>query len=335
MLARDTIPGDVVEKQFLASLRESAADLPSSEDAAKRSLDELAERCARDLGLDAHSLQFLLAKGAMHRHYEPFLQMKNEWRQRLRRLPRRARGRPRIVAVLCEGQAVRSFLYTGVLKKMADWADLCVLSSFDIEADIAVLGPNVRYFPVPAIRRSRFDVMVMYLGYLHTDSHTNKRMVERLNESLKTAIADGCEIGGSVRVWQIASELPSVTDYVKAYCWSLRFFAQAYSLNECASLLNELEPDMLFNSSTVGWSSRLWTRAAALAGIPVVANVISWDNMSTKTLVDEFADTFLIWGEEMDEDFATSLPFLRPKPRMIVGSPQFEPIIKRQGLVSR
>jgi hypothetical protein len=57
--------------------------------------------------------------------------------------------------------------------------------------------------------------------------------------------------------------------------------------------------------------------------------------MSTKTLLDEFADTFLIWSEEMEEDFTRTLPFLRDKPRLIVGSPQFEPVVQGRGLLSR
>jgi hypothetical protein len=57
--------------------------------------------------------------------------------------------------------------------------------------------------------------------------------------------------------------------------------------------------------------------------------------MSTKTLLDEFAATYLIWSDEMDEDFSTSLPFLRNKSRVIVGSPQFEPIVQGRGLVPR
>ena len=63
--------------------------------------------------------------------------------------------------------------------------------------------------------------------------------------------------------------------------------------------------------------------------------IISWDNMSTKTLLSEFVDTFLIWSEEMDEDFGRSLPQLRAKPRVVVGSPQFEPICQGRGLLPR
>jgi hypothetical protein len=178
-------------------------------------------------------------------------------------------------------------------------------------------------------------MMVMYLGYLFTESPTNRRMVERLNENLQKASDQGDDVEGALRIWRVATRLTSAADYIKAYGWSIRFFAHIHALGDCASLLSRLDGDLIFNTSMVSPGSRVWTRAAELEGMPIVANVISWDNMSTKTLLDEFADVFLIWSEEMEEDFTGTVPFLRNCSRVIVGSPQFEPIIERRGLVPR
>jgi hypothetical protein len=333
--ARDAVLTDATTRQLFESMRDAAVPLPSSGLTGVLALDELAAECGRDLGLDADSVQFLMAKGSVQHQYKAIARMKKDWRSRLGRLPERTTARPRIIFILCEGQAVRSFLLTDVCKKLTEWADLCVLSSYDIEADVLALGPNVYFFPVPPIRRTQFDMLAMYLGFPQTESPTNRRMVQRLDETLQKAQADGSTVSGNLRIWQIAKKLPSQTDYIKVYCWSLRLFSQIYALGECAELLGRLKGDFAINTSTTTWTARLWMRAAALEGLPSIANVISWDNMSTKTLLDEFADTYLLWSEEMEEDFAGTVPFLRSRSRVIVGSPQFEPIIQRRGLLPR
>jgi hypothetical protein len=267
--------------------------------------------------------------------YSAVAKVKDDWNERLSQLPLGFSGRPRLVLLLPDGQTIRTFLRTKACRRLAKWSDLFVLSPFDIADDVRRIGPNTNFFQIPLIHRIRFDTMLGYLGYLQTRSPTSRRFAQRLEENLQKALTTGARLDNSLRVWQIAAALQSNNRYLDTYCWSMRLFAGIFSLTEIVGMLRRLQPDLVVNSSAVNWSSRLWTRAAALAGIPIVSNVISWDNMSTKTLLDEFVDTFLIWSDEMEEDFTTSVPYVRDKPRVIVGTPQFEPIIQQRGLMSR
>ena len=330
-LAR-TSGNEAIEGLFLQSLREGASDFQERENPEVWSA--LEQQCRSDLNMDEDTFRFLLKGGVKYRQIrKDALKVAKNWKSRLKRAPKFS-WRPRIVLLLPEGQAIRTFLLTDVCKKLARWTDLFILSPHDIEAEVTALGPHARFLPIPSLRRSHFDYLVGYLGYLQTESSTSRRFAERLNENMLKALKDGQPMSTTLRIWQIATAYPS-DDYLLLYCWSLKLFAHNYFLKEAMSLLKALDADLIFNTSVVNWSSRLWTRAAALNGLPIVSNIISWDNMSTKTLIDEFVDKFLIWSDEMDEDFTTSLPFVRHKPRVIVGTPQFEPIVQGKGLVSR
>lgn len=323
-----------VEAALLESLRYSATDFEECQDG--EILKELEQRCLSELNMKEEDLKFLVEGVVNYRRLTKDLHKTSKnWKSRLRQESQRHWWRPRVALILSEGQAIRTFLFTDVCKKLAAWAELFVLSPYAIEAEVVALGPHAHFLPIPTIRRTRFDYLVGYLGYLQTMSPTSLRFAHRLNENYQRAIQSGEPLPTALRIWQLATGYHLPGDYLRLYSWNLKLFAHKHILKVPALLLRTLAPDMIFNTSLVSWPGRLWTRAAALNGTPIVSNVISWDNMSTKTLLDEFVDIFLIWSEEMDEDFSTSVPFIRQKPRVIVGSPQFEPILEGRGLLSR
>ncbi len=300
----------------------------------RRGLKTQVTLCASETGISPKRLGYLLEQfSARNSNFEALRKTKDDWAKRLRGAPRRSE-RPRICLLISDGQATRTFILTDVCRKLVAWADVMILSPLDISEEVAALGPGATLLPIPLIRRYRFDTLTAYLGYRFTDSPTAAQFLLRLEENYQDALQNG-GMNGSLKVWGIAREFSSAEDYRKIYLWSLRFFAHMYALKDAALLLRSLRPDLVLNTSSVSWSSRLWSRAASLAGIPVVSNVISWDNMSTKTLFDEMSQSYLIWSHEMDDDCAASLPFVRSRPRTIVGSPQFEPIVQGKGLVPR
>lgn len=292
--------------------------------------------CAQETGLSPKQIRFLLEEyRSLGPNHDALRKTRQDWDRRRVGLPPRDSGRKRIGVVISDGQATRTFLLTDVCRKLTEWADVVILSPLDIAAEVESLGPAATFLPVPFIRRLRFDKLTTYLGYRFIDSPTAAQFLIRLEENFHEARKGGREMNVSLRVWEIARDFQSAEDYRRIYLWSLRFFAGMHALQEASDLLSSLGLDLMLNTSSVSWPSRLWSRAAPLAKIPVVSNVISWDNMSTKTLLDEMSDSYLIWSEEMEEDCARSLPFVRNKPRTIVGSPQFEPIVQGRGLVPR
>lgn len=323
------------EKRLLTCLHESAELLPESPAAGTERLALLAERCCAETGISPQDMDFLLSGLQPSTAAKHIRKVQRAWRRALKELTSPDPDRPRIAMILPDGQAIRTFLFTDVCRNLSRWSELYILSPYDVEADVRALGPTAHYLPIPAIRRANLDYLVGYLGYFQTGSPTIRRFAQRLDENLSRSSHSEEPMSTALRVWQIGRAYELQGKYLPLYEWSMRFFGQCYSLNTTSKLLRRLQPSFVLNTSVVSWPARLWTRSAALAGIPVISNVISWDNISTKTLIDEFVDTFLIWSKEMDEDFSVSLPFLRDKPRVVVGSPQFEPILQGKGLLER
>ena len=322
------------EQSLFDSVRLGASSLEEARN--KKAWQALQTECRRDLGLDVETLRFLQDRSRDYEKVQLQLQaLRLRWLRALSTRRSWTSKRPRVAMLLTDGQSIRTFLTTDVSKKITEWADLFILSPYAIRKQVAALGPNAYLLKIPSIRRCFFDYMVGFAGFPHTESPTIRQFMLRLEESLQKANAGGTPPRGNLRAWQIAKRFPSYEDYCRVYGWSLRFFARGYALEHVAGLLRDLSPTVLLNTSATSWSTRPWTRAAALNGTPSASMIISWDNMSTKTLLSEFVDTFLIWSEEMDEDFGRSLPQLRAKPRVVVGSPQFEPICQGRGLLPR
>ena len=320
------------ERLFLEELRKTSAHAGKSCHV-PRSRKELIDQYATELGIPKKDVAFLMNVDPDQTAAE-LQRIAGIWTRTIAGSSADDQ-RPRVVMLLSFGQEIRSFLLTDVCRKIASWAQLYVLSPYDLATEVAAFGPNALFLPIPSINRARFDYMIGYLGYRHTDSPTAKQFAFRLDENLSRSLEQGLNPNRTVRTWQIGQQLQSLQDYIDIYRWGLRYFATAQHLDKAAELLAQLRPDVVFNASTIAWPSRLWTRAAALNGTPIISNVISWDNISTKTLLDEFVDTFLVWSEEMNDDFAANLPWLREKRRVIVGSPQFEPIVEGRWRQSR
>lgn len=69
-------------------------------------------------------------------------------------------------------------------------------------------------------------------------------------------------------------------------------------------------------------------------GVKTLANILSWDNTTTKPIMDLACDYYTVWSEEMKEELAYQFPHMNPEVR-ITGCPLFDLYYDRRGAVSR
>lgn len=94
--------------------------------------------------------------------------------------------------------------------------------------------------------------------------------------------------------------------------------------DELLELMRELRPDVVIAPSN-GYDPMVWdgVRAARSLGIPSLALIANWDNLSSKGVFAEKPDYLGVWGQQGVEhaEFMHGIPRDRARP---LGAPQFE-----------
>jgi hypothetical protein len=75
--------------------------------------------------------------------------------------------------------------------------------------------------------------------------------------------------------------------------------------------------------------------AAKRLGIPVLALIPSWDNLSTKNRMVFKYDGYLVWSEQTKRELRHFYPYTREVPVYVVGTPQFDVFFQERFFLSR
>ena len=75
--------------------------------------------------------------------------------------------------------------------------------------------------------------------------------------------------------------------------------------------------------------------AAKQLGLPVIALITSWDNLSTKARMVFQYDAYLVWSERMKQELRDFYPQSRTRPITIIGAPQYDVFFRDEYLLPR
>jgi hypothetical protein len=99
----------------------------------------------------------------------------------------------------------------------------------------------------------------------------------------------------------------------------------AYERSSSASkLLEESRPDVIISTGPHRYEEPAIISAAKQLGIPVLAFISSWDNISTKGRFLFKYDGYLLWSERMQQELHDFYSHSRDVPSYIVGASQFD-----------
>jgi hypothetical protein len=94
--------------------------------------------------------------------------------------------------------------------------------------------------------------------------------------------------------------------------------------SESAQRLAALRPDVVVTTGPHRFEEPAVVREAKRQGIPTMALVTSWDNLSTKHRMVFRYDAFLLWSEQMQSELFEYYPSARGTPTYVTGAPQFD-----------
>lgn len=242
--------------------------------------------------------------------------------------------KPRIGLLISDGQSVRTAIHSGLYDKINEYADVYILTPY-VE-QLAEIGlDRERLIEVPFFTRTKSEALIRLAGYIVSPSESHRLFVRHLEQTRNEVDAGKRELSKSMVNYLTAVNYGSIKDFLWLYQFSAIRFGALFPLKDAIRRLKKWDLDLLVNVNSINWSSRLWMRAAMIANIPQLSNIISWDNVSTKTLPDETADVYAVWSKEMDDDFNQTLPYLKDCKRVVVGAPQFGPLRKGNLSISR
>jgi hypothetical protein len=93
---------------------------------------------------------------------------------------------------------------------------------------------------------------------------------------------------------------------------------------EASARLSARRPDLLVTTGPFQFEQPGIVSAARALGIPVVAMIPSWDNVSTKNRLVFSYDAYLVWSEQTRRELHQFYPSTRDVPVHVVGAPQFD-----------
>jgi hypothetical protein len=103
-----------------------------------------------------------------------------------------------------------------------------------------------------------------------------------------------------------------------------KLFLRQVRSPEAVNQLRELRPAALISTSPFREHEPGIIAAARNLGIPVLALVTAWDNITTKGRIMFPCEGYLVWSEQMKRDLHQFYPKSRQVPVYIIGAPQFD-----------
>ena len=104
---------------------------------------------------------------------------------------------------------------------------------------------------------------------------------------------------------------------------------------ESTALLRELRPAALLCTGPFQFEQPAIVASAQRLGIPTMALIPSWDNVSTKNRMLFQYDGYLVWSERTRQELHERYPHTRTRPVYVVGAPQFDVFFQPRFHVSR
>jgi hypothetical protein len=103
-----------------------------------------------------------------------------------------------------------------------------------------------------------------------------------------------------------------------------KFLLRSQRSPEAIERFRARRPDLLVTTGPHRYEEPAVVLEAKKLGIPILAFLTSWDNLSTKNRTVFRYDGFLVWSERMKSELHHFYPYSRQLPISIIGAPQFD-----------
>jgi len=175
-----------------------------------------------------------------------------------------------------------------------------------------LLAPKER--PLPFTLRQTLSYAHVFWADTSAMRYTRER---KLGGSWRTVAANRT----AKFIGKMASTSTGVRGVERAYFAAM---GQSPELDYFTKLFQQRRPDIVLSSSQQSPRVLLPVLAAKSLGIPTVAFVASWDNLTSKGRIAAPFDHYLVWSEHMKRELLQFYPHVQPSSVHVTGTPQFD-----------
>lgn len=233
--------------------------------------------------------------------------------------------KPPVVLLLSTSLLVdRVYKYTGLIEELSKQARVRIWASSYADADWArswagidadVQGfPDVRSFKeVPHNLLRRFNELVWDYRYLPPSRISMHRHVRSKNAS------------GTIKALKWPAKALAYMGAERTVENALERLLVAYPRSlEASRRLSRGRPGVIVSTGPFQFEQPGVFSPARKLGIPTLAYIPSWDNISTKNRMVFKYDGYIVWNEQTKKELTDFYPHTKDVPIYVVGAPQFD-----------
>jgi CDP-Glycerol:Poly(glycerophosphate) glycerophosphotransferase len=233
--------------------------------------------------------------------------------------------RPTVFLIITCGQAVRNFLLSDVFGLLRSRFNVVILTPYayceGFRREYALAGVHV--LPWFKSFRTILERAFQYYFMSKSQSRTHHRWLANLEARAKNDTDRRSRFRELILMRRMSDLLGAVVgrrgmqglygSYLLAYLPKSLF----------SFLFSTYRPALVI--STTAHHAEAWplTFFARRRGVKTLANILSWDNPTTKPVMDVSCDYYTVWSEEMKGDLAKQFPHIKTKV-IITGCPLFD-----------
>jgi hypothetical protein len=238
-----------------------------------------------------------------------------------------ALARGPLVALLPRGEAIKNFVYTGMLEEIREQMPVRVISVLPSDTIAESMRKRLGEFTPLVDTREHWLVRIQreILDLAHgrwlwseaakvrwhlRDVEARESVGELAKRTLKKTVAlPFANLPGL--------ELLSRSDRVLSQRLSGR--------NEWTAYMHAHRPSLVFNASHIHNNiSTPAVRAAQWTNIPTAAFLFSWDNLTSQGRMKPTYDSYVVWNAQIKRDLLRLYPRTDPARVFVTGTPQFD-----------
>ena len=246
------------------------------------------------------------------------------------------RTRKTVFLTITCGQAVRNFLLSDVLALLAERYNVVILTPFAYSEEFrtAYAGPGIHVLPWFTSFRSATERLFQYYLMRKSGSSTHRGWLANLETRAKTATERRARFMKHYAVLRMSEGLGGILGRGGMQALYHAYFLSYLPRSMFKQLFSIYEPELVV--STTAHHAEAWplTYSGRRYGATTVANILSWDNTSTKPTMDASCDYYTVWSSEMEGEFARHYPYVKTK-LVVTGSPLFDMYYNRHAAKDR